>query len=69
MEHNDDEGDDLPRNHTKVSKATHTFVEMVLALENKGVGCQEEIEQTIDEGHIEGDKEYDGLLEEDPHGT
>ncbi len=39
------------------------------ALEDEGVGRQEEVEQAVDEGHVDGEEGDDGLGEEQAHGA
>ena len=68
-EHDEDEGYEFAGDHAEVGESADTFVEVVLALEDEGVGGEEEVEEAVDEGHVEADEEDDGFAEEDPDGA
>lgn len=38
-------------------------------LKHNRVGCEEQVKQAVDEGHIDGQQQNDGFREEKPHGT
>ena len=52
------------KHHSKIRQSTNAWVEMVGLLEDDGVGCEEEIEETVDEGHVDTDEEHDGFCDE-----
>ena len=62
----DDESDDFARDHAEVGEAADALVEAVLALKDEGVGGKEEVEEAVDEGHIERDEQDDGFGEKNP---
>lgn len=38
------------------------------ALEDEWVGCEEQIENAVDEGHVDGEKRHDRLAKQQSHG-
>ena len=69
LEDDGNTGEDLTSNHAKEGQAGDTGSHVVDTLEDHGVGRQEEVENSVNEGHVDGEKGDNGLAEEQTHGT
>lgn len=69
LEQDDEErGEELADDHAEEGKAADAGVEAVHLLEDERIRGQEEIQQAVDEGHVDGEQEDDRLGEEDAQG-
>lgn len=58
----------LADDHTEIGKTTNTFAKSVDLLEDNGIGSHEEVEQTVDEGHVYTQGQDDRFGEQDLNG-
>lgn len=60
---------DLAEDHAEIGQTAHAGVEVVDLLEDDGIGGEEEVEQAIDEGHVDAQEQNDGFGHEEPQRT
>ena len=60
---------EVANNHSKKGKAADSGVKAADLLKCNRIGREEEIEETVDEGHVNCNEENDGLSEQNSHRT
>lgn len=59
----------MTQDHAEIRQAADTWIESVDLLEDNRVGSQEEVEETVDKGHVNTQEEDNGFCDEQTQWT